>query len=152
MPRYVETPIEVPEFTTIEEAEAFLLTLSQRVGVGELSIDATNQVTAIIQAWISSKRQGQELDLKIQAASATGDHVIRIEGGLPPLPGTNVIMPTIEVMGKLGPDDTARTRPRCWLLSTIRHRLVLPTRPNDPRSPLFKRHHSFVNHLLCPVK
>jgi hypothetical protein len=104
MPRYVETPIKVPAFQSIEEAEDFLLGLSQRLGAGELSIDAATQVTVQIQAWIHSKRQGQELDLKIQAATATGPQVIKILGGLPNLPGTSVIMPTFEPMGKLGPE------------------------------------------------
>jgi hypothetical protein len=105
MPRYVETPIEVPEFQTIEDAEAFLLTISRRVGAGELDVDMTAEVTTIIRAWINSKRQGQELELKFRAAIPT-DTTIRIEGGLPPLPGTNVIMPMTEALGKLGPDDT----------------------------------------------
>jgi hypothetical protein len=44
-------------------------------------------------------------EAKLLAADAANqDHVIRIEGGLPNLPGTNVIMPTFEPMGKLGPE------------------------------------------------
>ena len=94
MPRYVETPIEVPAFQTIEDAESFLLTLSQRLGAGEVSIDAVNEITAIVRTWIQSKHQGQELELKRLAADNVGqEQVIRIEGGLPELPGTNIIMP-----------------------------------------------------------
>jgi hypothetical protein len=108
MPRYVETPIHVPDFKTINEAEDFLLVLSRRVGSGELPIDATNEVTAIIRTWILSRRQGEELELKRLAASPSGDTTIRIKGGLPDLPGTSIIMPATEAMGKLGPDDTGQ--------------------------------------------
>jgi hypothetical protein len=94
-PRFIETPIEVPTFESIDQAEDFLLTLSQRVAAGELPIDSTNDVAAHVRGWIQSKRQGLELEIKQLNSSATGDGVLRIEGGLPPLPGTNVIMPDL---------------------------------------------------------
>jgi hypothetical protein len=95
MPRYVETRIDVPNFKTIEEAEDFLLILSRRTGAGELPLDTAGEITAQITAWIHSKRQGQELELKrLNAENSNLDPVIRIEGGLPDLPGTNIIMPT----------------------------------------------------------
>jgi hypothetical protein len=130
MPRCVETPIAVPAFQTIEDAEAFLLTLSRRVGSGELPVDSANEVAA--RGWIASRRAGQEVDLKIAAASATGDTTIRIEGACrrhcpvrtsscrPPRPWGSSALTT-----------RARTRPRCSLLSTIKPRLALLTRPND---------------------
>jgi hypothetical protein len=93
-PRYVEVPIVVPDFQSVDEAESFLLTLSQRVGAGELAIDSANDVAAHVRGWIHSIRQGQELELKrLNADASTGEQVIRIEGGLPPLPGTSIIMP-----------------------------------------------------------
>jgi hypothetical protein len=95
-PRYIETPIVVPDFTSVEQAESFLLTLSQRVGAGELAIDSANDVAAHVRGWIHSIRQGQELELKRLAANdSNGNRIIRIEGGLPPLPGTDVIMPEL---------------------------------------------------------
>jgi hypothetical protein len=97
MPRYVETPIEVPDFKAIEEAEDFLLVLSRRTGAGDLPLDTVSQITAQIAAWIHSRRQGQELEIKrLNADASNATPVLRIEGGLPDLPGTNIIMPTPE--------------------------------------------------------
>jgi hypothetical protein len=96
MPRYVETPIEVPDFKTIEEAEDFLLVLSRRTAAGELPLDTASEITAQISAWIHSRRQGMELELKQLAASIGSNPAIRIEGGLPDLPGTAIIMPEPE--------------------------------------------------------
>jgi hypothetical protein len=94
---HIEAPIDVPDFQTIEDAESFLLNLSRRAGVGELPMDSVNDIVRLIQAWIHSRRQGEELELKKLAAnSSTGNHTIRIEGGLPELPGTNIIMPELD--------------------------------------------------------
>jgi hypothetical protein len=95
-PRYIETPIEVPDFQTVDQAESFLLTLSQRVGAGELAIDSANDVAAHVRGWIHSVREGQELEIKrLNANASTGPQTIHIEGGLPPLPGTDIIMPEL---------------------------------------------------------
>jgi hypothetical protein len=96
MPRYVETPIDVPEFQSMEEAEAFLLVLSRRTGAGELPLDTASEITAQISAWIHSRRQGMELEIKRLNADATaGEQVIRIVGGLPPLAGCEIIYPEL---------------------------------------------------------
>jgi hypothetical protein len=95
-PQYVYTPIQVPDFQSIEEAESFLLSLSQRVGVAELEVQSANEIFTRIREWINTRRQGTELELKRLAADATsGTQIIRIEGGLPELPGTNIIMPDL---------------------------------------------------------
>ena len=98
--KYVQTPIEVPEFTTIEEAEAFLLQLAQRVAAQELDLDSVAAVSARVLDWVHSKRAGLELQIKrLNATGDTGDTTIRIEGGLPQLPGTDIIMPERELNG-----------------------------------------------------
>jgi hypothetical protein len=92
--KYVQTPIEVPDFTVIEEAESFLLLLAQRVAAQELDLDSVAAVSARVLDWVHSKRAGLELQIKqINATGDTGDQTIRIEGGMPALPGTDVIMP-----------------------------------------------------------
>jgi hypothetical protein len=94
--KFVQTPIEVPAFGTIEDAEAFLLQLAQRVATQELDTESTEQVGARVLDWIRSKRAGQELEIKrINATQDIGPQTIRIEGGLPELPGTEVIMPQL---------------------------------------------------------
>jgi hypothetical protein len=93
-PVFIYTPIEVPEFANIEDAEAFLLKLSQREGIQELESQAVAAISTRVRDWIQSKRQGQELEIKkINAGHETGEQIIKIEGGLPTLPGTNITMP-----------------------------------------------------------
>jgi hypothetical protein len=95
--KFIQTPIEVPAFTTCEDAEAFLLLLAQREAAQELDSVSVAAVSARVLDWIHSKRAGQELEIKrINATQDTGDQVIKIEGGLPTLPGCeNLIMPQL---------------------------------------------------------
>jgi hypothetical protein len=94
--KFVQTPIEVPTFATIEDAEAFLIQLAQRVASQELDIETVATVSARVLDWIHSKRAGQELEIKrLNATQDTGDTTIRIEGGLPELPGTSITMPQL---------------------------------------------------------
>jgi hypothetical protein len=96
LPKYVVTPIEVPDFTTVEEAEAFLLQLAQRVATQELDTQSVAHVSARVLDWVRCKRMDQELAIKrINADVSTGEQVIRIEGGLPELPGSNITMPQL---------------------------------------------------------
>jgi hypothetical protein len=98
--KYVQTPIEVPEFADIEQAEEFLLQLAQRVAAQELDLDSVAAVSARVLDWVHSKRAGLELLIKqINASQGTGDQTIRIEGGMPPLPGTEIIMPEQHLNG-----------------------------------------------------
>jgi hypothetical protein len=47
-----------------------------------------------VRNWVNSRRHGIELEIKqLNADSANSTQVVRIEGGLPDLPGTNIIMP-----------------------------------------------------------
>jgi hypothetical protein len=95
--RFIETTVQVPDFTTVEEAEAFLASLAQRFGNSELGSQSALDLSTLVRNWISAKHQGEELELKRLAADNNGaEHVIRIEGGLPDLPGTNIIMPSPE--------------------------------------------------------
>jgi hypothetical protein len=92
----VSTPIEVPDFQSVEGAEDFVKQLMQRVGAGELDFQSTNEISTRIQTWINSKRAGVDLDIKrLSHADVTGNQIIKIEGGLPTLPGTTITMPAI---------------------------------------------------------
>jgi hypothetical protein len=95
-PRFVEEPIEVPNFTTVEEAENFLADIAQRAGRGELELQSATDVSNLVRNWLLSKHAKTGLDLKIAASSGTGDQIIQIVGGLPRLPGTEaMIMPEL---------------------------------------------------------
>jgi hypothetical protein len=93
-PQYLHTVIEVPDFNSIEEAEAFLLQLSQREANKELETQSVSTVYERVRGWISSRRAGEELELKRLAAGEYGDQTISITGGLPELPGTDIIKQT----------------------------------------------------------
>jgi hypothetical protein len=96
VPRYIENPIEVPEFTSVEVAEQFLAKITTLLAAGQLDLDFADSLTKTTVGWIQSQYAKQGIDLKAQAQGAT-DHeqVIRIEGGLPALPGTNITMPVV---------------------------------------------------------
>ena len=99
-PQFVETPIDLPNLQSAEEAETFLLNLSKRVAAGELDFLSTEQVCSRVQSWINSVRHGQELELKRLASVDTGPQNITISGGLPTMPGLeNVVMPRLNGHG-----------------------------------------------------
>jgi hypothetical protein len=97
-PRFIETEVEVPNFSSVEEAEQFLATLSQRFAAAELGSQSALDLSTLVRNWISAKHASEELELKRLAADAsTTAPTIRIEGGLPDLPGTSIIMPEINL-------------------------------------------------------
>jgi len=99
-PQYVEIPIDLPNFQSVQEAEFFLLNLSKRVAAGELDFLSTERVCSRVQNWINSVRHGQELELKRLASVDTGPQNITISGGLPTMPGLeNVVMPHLNGHG-----------------------------------------------------
>jgi hypothetical protein len=95
-PRFVEEPIEVPNFSSVDEAEAFLAEIAQRAGRGELELQSAIDVSTLVRNWLLSKHAKTGLDLKVQASGELGDQQILIVGGLPKLPGyENLIMPQL---------------------------------------------------------
>jgi hypothetical protein len=91
-PRFVPDQIEVPTFNTVQEAEAYLAHIPVLLGRGELDSQSALELSTLTKNWLDAIYAHQEYDLKLQAQGGGADTVIRIEGGLPPLPGTNVIM------------------------------------------------------------
>jgi hypothetical protein len=83
--------ISIPDISTIEDAERFLATL---VLEGGPDLDPV-QLSTLVKNWIESKRAGQEFELKLHAQAGSGEQHIVISGGLPDLPGCNVIMPQL---------------------------------------------------------
>ena len=95
-PRFVEEAIEVPDFASVDEAQAFQKEIARRAAAGELELQASLDISALVGNWIRSRQASVELDLKIMSANGgPAQQTIRIEGGLPPLPGTNVTMPVL---------------------------------------------------------
>jgi hypothetical protein len=91
-PRFVEDQIPVPDFANIQDAQNFLADIARRSGAGELELQSALDVSTLVKNWILSITAQDELQLKVAAQNGGGDQTIRIEGGLPPLPGTNINM------------------------------------------------------------
>jgi hypothetical protein len=91
-PRYVEDAIAIPDFANVQEAENFLADIARRSGAGELELQSALDISTLVKNWILSVTAQDELQLKIAKENPQGPQQILIEGGLPPLPGTNVIM------------------------------------------------------------
>jgi hypothetical protein len=95
-PRYFEHPVTVPDFNTVEDAESFLASIPQLLGSQQLDSQSAMELSTLTRNWLSAIYERDEMHLKMLNANATpGEHVIRIEGGLPKLPGTNTIMPDL---------------------------------------------------------
>jgi hypothetical protein len=83
----VET--EVPQPSSIEEAESFLAALS-----AEYAQELTPlELSTLLLNWIKSKREGKELELKALKDDTSTPVRVEIIGGLPNLPATNIKMP-----------------------------------------------------------
>src|SRR5215467_611618 len=96
-PRFVENPIEVPEFTHLSDAESFLAKIAALVARGELDIQTGLELSTLAKNWIDAQYAREELAIKqYNAGSTEHEQTIRIEGGLPALPGTNITMPVLD--------------------------------------------------------
>lgn len=98
-PRYIEEPIDLPRPTTLEQANSNIALISEMKAQGRIDLDFANSLIADNRAIADNIIAEEELKLKIaNSGTLTQDTVIRLEGGLPPLPGTDIIMP--ELNGK----------------------------------------------------
>jgi hypothetical protein len=93
-PRYVELQIDVPEFTHVSDAENFLAKIALLVARGHLDIQQGQELAGLTKLWIDSQYQREELAFKVSPPEQR-DTTIRIEGGLPALPGTSISMPVL---------------------------------------------------------
>src|SRR6516165_698739 len=93
-PRYVELQIDVPEFTDVSIAENFLARILSLVAKGHLDIQQGQELAGLAKMYIDSQYARDELQFKINPPEER-DVQIRIEGGLPSLPGTSITMPRL---------------------------------------------------------
>jgi hypothetical protein len=94
-PRFIDLQLDVPEFTHVSDAENFLAKIALLVARGSLDIQSGQELSGLVKAWIDTQYAKDELQFKINPPE-TRDTTIRIEGGLPPLPGCNVTMPVLD--------------------------------------------------------
>jgi hypothetical protein len=94
-PRFIDLQLDVPEFTHVSDAENFLAKIALLVARGHLDIQQGQELAGLVKLWIDSQYAKDELAYKISPPE-TRDATIRIEGGLPALPGTNIMMPMLD--------------------------------------------------------
>jgi hypothetical protein len=93
-PRFIDLQLDVPEFTHVSDAENFLAKIALLVARGHLDIQSGQELSALVKTWIDTQYARDELNYKISPPE-TRDQTIRIEGGLPALPGTSITMPVL---------------------------------------------------------
>src|SRR6516165_2682737 len=110
---YIDVPLDTPEFTHLSDAEQFLAKVAALVAHGQLDFQAGQNLSNLAQAWITAQYQREELQIKqYNAGSTEHEQTIKIEGGLPALPGTNVTMPTLDGHAVNGHDALAPPVPQ----------------------------------------
>src|SRR5262249_6025627 len=90
-------PLDTPEFTHLSDAEQFLAKVAALVAHGQLDFQAGQNLSALAKNWIDAQYAREELAIKqYNAGSTEHEQTIRIEVGLPALPGTNIPMPVLD--------------------------------------------------------
>lgn len=93
--RYIEEPVQLPRPATIEQANANIARISEMKALGHIDLDFAESLIADNRTIANNLIAEEELKLKLSAAGGLGETTIRIEGGLPQLPGSNITMPTL---------------------------------------------------------
>jgi hypothetical protein len=93
-PRYIDDPIQLPEPTTIEQANKNIAYICNLKAQGLIDLDFANSLIADNTTIANNLIAKEELLFKINPPEER-DTTIRIEGGLPALPGTNITMPVL---------------------------------------------------------
>src|SRR5215471_10587978 len=93
-PRYIDEPVQIPEPTTIEQANKNIAYISNLKAQGLIDLDFANSLIADNTTIANNLIAEEELKFKLYPPE-THDQTITIEGGLPALPGTNITMPVL---------------------------------------------------------
>jgi hypothetical protein len=103
--RYIENALTLPRATTVEQANENISRISEMKALGQIDLDFADSLISDNRTIANNLIAEEELKLKYAGSPlASKEQTIRIEGGLPPLRGTNVIMP--EVNGAYGQHST----------------------------------------------
>src|SRR6516165_1380840 len=105
-PRFVEESFDIPTFTHLSDAEQFLARIAALVSSGSLDIQTALELSTLAKNWIDAQYAREELAIKqYNAGSTEHEQTIKIEGGLPALPGTNITMPVLDGHALAAPTD-----------------------------------------------
>src|SRR6516164_412947 len=92
--RYINDPVQLPEPTTIEQANRNIAYISNLKAQGLIDLDFANSLIADNTTIANNLIAEEELKYKISPPE-TRDTTITISGGLPALPGTTITMPQL---------------------------------------------------------
>src|SRR5262249_52858575 len=96
-PRFVEESFDIPTFAHLSDAEQFLARIAALDSSSSLHIQTAVELSTLVKNWIDSQYAREELAIKqYNAGSTEHEQRIVVTGGLPHLPGCDVIMPTLE--------------------------------------------------------
>jgi hypothetical protein len=91
-PRFIEEPVELPRPTTIAQARENIVLISELKAQGRLDLDTADSLIADNKA--AAGILIEEMKLIAQNGGPSEQH-ITISGGLPSLPGTDIVMPEL---------------------------------------------------------
>src|SRR5262245_9364847 len=95
-PRYIDEPIQLPEPTTIEQANKNIAYISNLKAQGLIDLDFANSLIADNTTIANNLIAEEELKFKIYPPEQQDQRIV-ISGGLPQLPGCeNLIMPQLD--------------------------------------------------------
>jgi hypothetical protein len=89
--RFIPDQIEVPDFQTVAQAEAYLASIPVLFGKGEIDSQSALELSQLTKNWLDAIYARQDYELKVQAQGGGSEQHITISGGLPSLPGCNII-------------------------------------------------------------
>jgi hypothetical protein len=94
--RYIEEPVDLPRATTLEQVNSNIALISEMKALGRIDLDFADSLISDNRTIANNLIAEEELKLKmIAAGETTGEQRIVISGGMPPLPGCEIIMPEL---------------------------------------------------------
>lgn len=100
-PRFIETELTLPPLDSLEHAVESIALIEAAVAENRLDVQSAQDLIGMINAFIAGKNIMEIAELQerltaiesVIAAQPASAQIARVEGGLPPLPGTNITMP-----------------------------------------------------------
>src|SRR6516165_10921374 len=93
-PRYIDEPVQLPEPVTIEQANKNIAYISNLKAQGLIDLDFANSLIADNTTIANNLIAEEELKFKLYPPEQQDQRIV-IQGGLPELPGTSIVMPEL---------------------------------------------------------
>ncbi len=90
------------------QAEAYLASIPVLLGKGEIDSQTALELSTLTKNWLDSIYARQEYEIKLAAQGGGSDQHITVSGGLPSLPGTDILPGDSQLNGNVPPMATVR--------------------------------------------